>query len=210
MKYICVIGDIVKSRKVKNRAGLQEQLQKTLDEINRKRRGCLISPFTITLGDEFQVVYREADFIFNDLWKVLLNLHPVKVRCSVGIGELNTLVNPKRAIGMDGPAFYAARAGLTELKKSGSLFCITSPTEPVSNWINLALELISHQSTNWKRTRLLVFDALLNGEETKAIARTAGISPTAVYKNFDSGDLKLIQALFHEVALAINDRMKEK
>jgi hypothetical protein len=210
MNLVCLIGDIVQSRESVERNQLQARLQATLSAVNRQRRKSLMSPCTITLGDEFQAVYREAGFVFNDCWAVLESLHPVKARFSVGIGSLSTPVNPERAIGMDGPAFHAARAGLTELKRTDSLFRITDSTGAVPPWINLALDLISHLSRSWKKSRLFIFQRLLQEQEAKAIATAAGLSAAAVYKNIQHGALLTVQPLLGEISLWVNNRLDER
>lgn len=210
MKLICVIGDVVQSRKVSERSGLQKQLQATLGRINRKRRKTLVSPCTITLGDEFQAVYRDASSLFSDFLVLLHDVYPVRVRFSVGIGELSTPVNRKHAIGMDGPAFHAARAGLSELKRPNLMFRITEAGAIAPPWINLALDLISHESGGWKASRLYVFHKLLEGQEPTAIAREIAVTNAAVYKNIKSGSLWTVKSMLHEIAEWANARCRVK
>jgi hypothetical protein len=72
----------------------------------------LISPYTITLGDEFQAVLKNARHLFGDIITILYVIYPTKIRFSIGIGDIQTPVNPNQAIGMDGTAFYNARTGI--------------------------------------------------------------------------------------------------
>lgn len=208
MKHVCVIGDVVQSRGVPERSHLQAQLQRSLGRINRARRDQLVSPCTITLGDEFQAIYRDATTLFSDFALVMRDVHPVRVRFSVGIGGLSTPVNRQRAIGMDGPAFHAARAGLSELKHSRSIFRITEANGEVPPWVNLALDLISHETRGWKKTRQSVFHALLERLEVRAIAREVDLTAAAVYKNINSGALWTLQGLLQEVSRWIDARRK--
>lgn len=198
MKHICVIGDVVQSRSIRDRAGLQKQLQKSLSAMNRRRRRELASPWTITLGDEFQAVYRESGSLFSDSFGLLHDVYPIRVRFSVGIDVLTTSLNRKTAIGMDGPAFYAARAALEDLKRSHSLFRIGGDATP--RWINLVLDLISHESSSWRKNRLLVFTKLMDGSDVKAIAGDIQVTTAAVYKNIGSGALLTMRALLEEIA----------
>jgi len=206
MRHICVIGDVVQSRGVQERSRLQAQLQSSLGRINRVRRKSLLSPCTITLGDEFQAVYRDANSLFSDFAMLMRDVYPVRVRFSVGIGELSTRVNRQRAIGMDGPAFHAARAGLSEIKASHFIFRVADAHAGIPPWVNLALDLISHESRGWKRTRLSVFHALLEGLDAKAIARENRVTSAAVYKNIKSGALWTVQAMLQEISRWVNAR----
>ncbi|MEQ8516180.1 MAG: SatD family protein, partial [Chromatocurvus sp.] len=52
---------------VKNRAGLQRVFASSLSSLNARFGDALASPFTITLGDEFQAVFRDP----SPVWAVL-------------------------------------------------------------------------------------------------------------------------------------------
>lgn len=81
----------------------------------------LLSPYTITLGDEFQAVYKAGSRVVEDLLFISRSLFPVSLRIALGIDDIATDINTKEAIGMDGPAFHAARDGLNNVKEEKSL-----------------------------------------------------------------------------------------
>lgn len=208
MTLICVIGDLVGSRRVEDRMGLQDRLRMTLDSINGTRKEHLLSPCTITLGDEYQAVYGDADSLFLDFFTVLRDLYPEKVRFSVGIGSLQTELNPRLAIGMDGPAFHVAREAMkSPFRRSGCLFHIGQAGLDPPPWIGTALSLVSHEVKAWKPNRFLVFQRLLAGVDVKVIAEEARISTTAVYKNIQSGGLEAIRHLLAEIAQWVNQQV---
>jgi len=71
-KFIVVIGDVISSRKVENRNNLQNKLLDIFDNLNTSDyENHIVSPYTITLGDEFQAVYEKADCLFLDSIKIL-------------------------------------------------------------------------------------------------------------------------------------------
>ena len=209
-KFICVIGDVVGSRNLKGekeRSELQTKLEKCLRQINQKKEG-LVSPYTITLGDEFQVVLNDANRLFADCWLVEHAVFPIKVRFSIGTGHLSTRINTEQALGMDGAAFHAARLGVNELRKEGGLFKWTSYPVPPSSWVNSVLDLISHDSDHWKDKRLLVLHELLTGKSNvQQIAQKIGMSKIGAYKNIRAGALKTIAALLNEISGLINKRI---
>ena len=169
----------------------------------------LLSPYTITLGDEFQAVYGRADDLFHDFWSIRYAIFPVRIRFSIGVGTLTTRINPGSAIGMDGPAFHRARQGIEELKRSGGAFRVTEMDQTRHRWINPGLDLISHASHNWKRNRLLVLERLLAGQDAKAISKAANFSPTAVYKNIRAGALNTVVSLYTEIGSSLNKTLSE-
>jgi len=124
MKYLVVIGDVVASRDLPVRAQFQRRLKQALQALNGRRKA-LASAYTLTLGDEFQAVYRDAGTAFADVFALQAELAPVQARFALAVGEIVTPINPAQAIGMDGPAFHRARALLETLKAKRRLLGVT-------------------------------------------------------------------------------------
>ena len=207
MEKIVLIGDIVASKRIKNRAVVQRKLNRLFNSIN-SNNASLDSPFTITLGDEFQALYNSADNIFEDIWKIIFALYPEKARFSLGLGKLNTKINRQQAIGMDGPAFYRAREGLDELKNELYLFNIRGEGIPNCELINQTLFLVSHSLEKWKIARMKIFNFLMEGLTIKEISKKMKITDKAVYKNIDTGGMYIIINIFNEVASSVNNAIK--
>ncbi len=206
MVVLTLIGDVVQSRSILNRSAFQRQLEETLAEINREHSD-LLSPYTITLGDEFQAVYRSADWLFHDIFHLLTAVFPQRIRFAIAMGRLDTPINPKQAIGMDGPAFHLCREGILYLKQSDSLFYLASEK---GNWqlANQTLALISHELSSWNRNRWMIMDALLKGTSPRHIAEQLNISTVAVYKNIRAGALEIIQNILNEISREVNQQMQ--
>jgi hypothetical protein len=209
MKRIALIGDIVSSRKIRNRAEVQKKMSALFRELNRKDT-TIISPFTITLGDEFQALYASADNLFKDMWIIIASLYPVKVKFSIGIGNLTTKINRLQSIGMDGTSFHNARKGLDELKEKPFLFNIITDGGDVLKLERQSLFLISQILKKWKQTRLTVFNMLYEGHTTKEISRKLKITDKAVYKNITAGELNTIIKIFSEISNSVNELLKTK
>ena len=122
MQAIVVIGDIIGSSRIKGRRAFQENFSREIELLNRGRQ--FASPYTVTLGDEFQAVYRDATTLFNDLFTLIAGLLPQRIRLSIGVGHLTTKFNRHQAIGMDGPAFHVAREGIDLLRERSDPICI--------------------------------------------------------------------------------------
>ena len=206
MKKIVLIGDIVNSKNISERGKIQLQLNTVFKKINEDK--VLLSPYTITLGDEFQAVYNKADSIFNHIWQISRAIYPLKIRFSVGTGDITTKINKKQAIGMDGPAFYNARNGLNELKESGFLFMINSDELISKEIIKQSLFLISYLISGWKKSRLDILVFLNENFSIGEIAKKLKITDKAVYKNIDAGALKIITDLTKEITVNLNLSLK--
>lgn len=125
MTCLVLIADIADSRRLANRGQVQNRLMDALDRINR-RGSPIESPYTVTLGDEFQAVFSGAAGMFEDLASIQHALHPARVRLSYGVGDITTAINLRQALQMDGPAFYGARDGLDRLKDSAALAALAA------------------------------------------------------------------------------------
>ena len=56
MMYIALIGDVIESKKIQDRAQAQQKLLQLMKELNQQYQKYLVSPFTVTAGDEFQAL----------------------------------------------------------------------------------------------------------------------------------------------------------
>jgi hypothetical protein len=207
MKKIVLIGDIIASKKIRGRDKVQKKLNNLFQKINAGNKS-LLSPYTITLGDEFQALYKNAFGLFKDIWQIMIILHPEKARFSFGVGEITTSINKKQAIGMDGPAFYSARQGLLQLKESGNLFNLSGDIKTADHLINESLIMISHIVYNWKETRKEIFNYLYDEIPVKEISKKMKISEQAVYKNIEAGALNIIVETAKKIEEIINKNLK--
>lgn len=202
MKSIAVIGDLVRSKNIKERNKVQQNLQSALNIVNRGNKS-LSAPYKIILGDEFQSVYKNADRIFFDLLKIYQSIFPQRIRFSVGVGEITAMLADDSVAGMDGPAFYSARKDLLTLKKSESLFYLSAEILE-KKLINQTLALISEEIKSWNENRLKVFVMMNSGFEVTRIADELNLSERAVYKSIKDGAVITISDTFREISAIIN------
>lgn len=209
MQVIAVIADVVASKGVAQRPLFQRRLAKALAQTSREA-GALASPYTITLGDEFQAVYRTADTLFSDVFTIMAEIHPVRARFALGVGELATRINPEQALGMDGPVFHQARAALTGLKEDGGLLRIAGANEESWRLGNRALNLVSHQAQGWAGNRLQILAGLLRDRPVREIEQGMKISRVAVYKNIRAAALDEVAGICQELRTALNRTLRNR
>lgn len=207
MKRIVIIGDLVSSRKLSDRNQVQKLLRSTLKKINSNHKN-ILSPYTITLGDEFQAVLASSDTFFQDSIAILTSLHPVRIRFSIGTGNIATSINPDMAIGMDGEAFHNAREGIEEIKKTSYYFNIKGIGSDHTELIRKSLFLISNQISKWNKNQLQIFYELYNNTAVKRISEILGISEQAVYKSIRKEEMHLIREITEEISAYINKKLK--
>ena len=118
-KVFALIGDIIDSKSLENRKDIQNNLHKLLDGLNQKYESSIVSNLTLTLGDEFQGLFKDVEcaLLVMDEIDLTLSLKGINVRFGVGYGEITTDINPELSIGADGEAYWFARDAITHIKK---------------------------------------------------------------------------------------------
>lgn len=200
-----LIGDIVGSRALKDRARAQEAIATALARVSDAI--ALAQRLESTLGDEIQGGFNSvADAALATLL-MRLELHRlaypspgtkgpplpapelVVMRFGIGKGDVNVFDLDSHPIRQDGPGWHAARDAIDSLgKKSGTRY-----VGPVgSGWPEPAAVnafLVARDglvdTLNHRQRRMLLFT--LQGESQKAIAEWEGISGSAVSQAFSKG-----------------------
>lgn len=113
--YCALIGDLVKSRELSNRYEVQEKLDEIIDEVNDEFRDVIVSPMTLTIGDEVQVLLESSEYILEITETIKERLYPIEIRFGIGIGNVSTRLRKDLAIGTDGEVYHRARNALLEL-----------------------------------------------------------------------------------------------
>jgi len=209
MKYLVLIGDVIGSKQLPARAQFQRRLKSALQGLNAGRRA-LISPYTLTLGDEFQAVYRDSSGLFADVFTLLAAVAPVQVRFAVAVGEIVTPINSTQSIGMDGSAFHLARARLEKLKRQGRLLGVHDSGDPRWRLPVSALAVLSGLMEGWRQKRLQLFAGMLAGAGVRELARQTRITPRAVNKNIRAADLDEWRCIVNEISRLLNEEIKAR
>ncbi|MEN9336229.1 MAG: hypothetical protein RLZZ500_1216 [Bacteroidota bacterium] len=121
------MADIISSRE-KNQNQLMIDFKELAVEINNLYKDVILSPLTITLGDEFQCVLKDLSSAIN----IILTIEEViihrklnfKLRYVLNQGEIETPLNKKIAYEMLGSGLTEARLKLNEAKNDKSRFKI--------------------------------------------------------------------------------------
>ncbi|GEK91192.1 SatD family protein [Alkalibacterium kapii] len=125
---IAMIGDIIASKKLKERAETQKILSTILSKMNTTYSEHFESHLTITLGDEFQCIVSDVKTAFILIDRITLELQittkkqlndDISLRWGIGIGGLITpIIDKKVSIGADGPAYWHAREAIESVHEN--------------------------------------------------------------------------------------------
>jgi hypothetical protein len=187
--FLAVIGDVVASRGVQDRRELQGRLRKAVDLVNKRYASSIVSHFVLTIGDEFQGLLRSVKEIDRLLALLRSTVHPVELRMGLGIGELDTALEPI-ALGMDGPCFHRARAAIERAeRRSTPIEAEAEMEEPCFGIYSL---LYAGLRRGWTERQQQVVDLAMSGMSGKSIAAELGITPSAVSQHRRAAEAKLV------------------
>jgi len=180
MLYCAIIGDIIGSRKLVDRHDVQQKFLAMAEKANRLYELDIASPFTVTIGDEFQVLLKSLQMTPRVIDHVIREMAPVQLVFGVGIGEIVTDINPTLAIGMDGPAFHFARAAIEQAKtkKPKIIYKSDIPGTDMINSLNYFMESCTGRSTKRQKE---VLEYLSQDLTQEAIAEKLGIKQQSVF-----------------------------
>jgi hypothetical protein len=170
---IILMADIVESSK-REAAELMTDFKKVVELINDKHKKGILSPLTITLGDEFQGVIDNTEaalqIIFNIEEELLKLTKPFKMRYVLVEGKIDTPLNRKSAHGMLGPGLTEARETLTSMKTSKNRFAVKLKDAQASEKITLALHVLQGISDQWTPPQKKIAHSFLQLGDYKKVA----------------------------------------
>jgi hypothetical protein len=208
LQYLAVIADVVASRDLPDRDAVQQRLQASLSERNAEvRKTPLASPYTLTLGDEFQVLATAARGLFRDLLQVATELAPVRLRFVLALGAIDTPINPDQAIGMDGSAFHRARDGIGRLKKQGGRCRVEGLDGVTADLVNQGLFLAFGRLDDKRGSRLPLTVGLLADEPVADIAERLQRTEQTLYKTARTADLYAVVGFLRSVEALLDERL---
>lgn len=192
-RYAILMGDLVHSEDVADRAALHARFNRAIDRANDVHGADLASPLTITLGDEFQGLAGSLTAAFEIARGIRMDLLDDAVECrfALGIETLQTPLNRERAWNMMGAGLTATRERLNE-KLENRLYRFVFAEEPL---LETLLEACGASLTaierRWTAVQRHDVRALLDGRTPAAIARSRDVSARAVYKTRSSANFDL-------------------
>ena len=216
MMYIALIGDIIESKKIQDRAQVQQQLLRLMKELNWQYQDYLISPFTVTTGDEFQALFSPNSYMFQIIDQLSVAFSPYEIRFGIGVGEMVTEINKEQSIGSDGPAYWLAREAINHIHDKNDYginhISVFLADEEVTWTVNAMLAACSFIQSKWTEVQYDVLKQLLTEDiydETfshKEMARSLGITPSAFNKRIKASGLKIY---LRNKRVAMNQILKE-
>jgi len=147
-----LMGDIVGSRTYKA-SKLRLEFMQIVSSCNETLEGEILSPYTVTLGDEFQGVARSLRGLFDSVFYLeeisLLKRLKFKMRYVGLYGEIDTPINRMKAHGMMGAGLTRAREMLSAKRRGKPRFLFELPDAQMTKELNLLFLVIEGIITKW-------------------------------------------------------------
>lgn len=199
---IGLIADIVHSRKLEKRDEIQSRLAACLKRVNGTYQTSLASNFTITLGDEFQALFKTPLRMFQALDEITFAMYPVCLRYGIGLGEITTQINPELSIGADGPAYWYAREAIQSVHSNNdygktNIQVIMENHDDVLGLVNELLKATAMIANGWRATQIEVMRALLEQNiwtdkfDQVGLAKKLDISSSILSQRMATSGIKL-------------------
>jgi hypothetical protein len=173
--YFIVMGDVIKSRRL-DAARLQQQLTALLAACNKELKTDILSPYTTTLGDEFQGIAQSLHAVAASIF--YLEERRIKdqldfwLRYVAHYGEIQTPINPQVAYGMMGPGLARARALLTDKRRGRPRFSFDLQDQRLAENLTRLFRVIDGLTSRWKRRDFpLIADMLSKTKNEEVGAR---------------------------------------
>jgi hypothetical protein len=193
-----LIGDVVGSRTVTDRAGAHRSLNRALRDV----ADTAVDPPAFTVGDEFQGAFPSVGLAIDAALSIRLAVAPkIDVRFGLGWGVV-TMLDETAGI-QDGPGWWAAREAIewtasaqrqTGLALVRTAFRASGDERSDVDAVNAALMCRDHLLGSLDDRSTRIVKELLQDRTKKDIAAVEGISPSAVSQRAGRDGLDLIVA----------------
>lgn len=187
MDFPILMADVINSGG-KNPTLLMTQLKDVVTTINKEKGANLISPLTITLGDEFQGLSNSMEngikTIFDIEEKIVQKQYNLKLRYVLYFGQIETEINNKIAYEMLGEGLTNARKELNSLKNKEVRFRIRLTKNELNKetYLNKAFSIYQNFVDSWKEKDLKIVKEFLLQEDYKIVAQKVQIDQSNAWR----------------------------
>jgi len=179
------MGDIVESMK-SNHAVTYKSLKSLVEEANDLSDTLILSPLTITLGDEFQGVSTDFEAAITLLFEIdersRLLESPLKLRFSAVYGLISTPINKELAHGMIGEGLQQARELVSAKKRGQRKFQIDTGQPDIDFRLNGLFHVIESISNRWKRDDFVLINEMIKEENDQNVGDLFQKTRQQIYK----------------------------
>ncbi|XWN38186.1 MAG: SatD family protein [Balneola sp.] len=169
--YPIFMGDVVNSSDYDGEV-LSKGLKELVESTNKKFGKAILSPLTITLGDEFQGILSSVptgiDLLFHLEEELLITEPDFKLHYVLLLGEIETEINPDIAYEMMGEGLTEARKLLSTKKRNRKRFRFKLKNKEQTEQLTKIFEVLDTIILNWKKEDYpLILDMINNDNNSE-------------------------------------------
>lgn len=194
MKHYILMADIIDSSS-KNQKKLMCDFKLLVEEVNENFKKCIISPLTITLGDEFQCILKDLQtsinvIIFIEEYTIAEKLK-FKLRYVLNQGLIETSINSITAYEMLGKGLTDARNILEKAKSENNRFFISIDNKLQNHFLTNTFVLLVNIIDNWNIEKdYEILSNFITYQDYKIVAKNIGKSRSQVWKREKTLNIK--------------------
>ncbi len=194
MKHYILMADIIGSS-AKDQKKLMQDFKLLAQDVNENFKQSIISPLTITLGDEFQC-------ILNDLQTAIIIIISIEeyiiakqlkfnLRYVLNYGLIETPINSIIAYEMLGKGLTDARSILENSKGENNRFFITIDNKLQNQLLTNTFVLLENIIENWNVEKdFEILSNFITYQDYKIVAKNIGKTRSQVWKREKSLNIK--------------------
>ncbi|MEM1306724.1 MAG: SatD family protein [Pseudomonadota bacterium] len=194
-------------------AALQSELNDVVRAANERHRTLVLSPLTITLGDEWQGIIASLEatvtlICFCEMDR-LENQRTFRLRYAHAFDTIETPINAEIAHGMLGPALTNARRALTRKARSRPRFTFATGSDSFDREFGDVFAVIDDLDQRWSPDDVTLITMLLSERSDAQIAEALGHNRTSVWRRRQSLLIDAYQRLWrlaHARAIAFDQQ----
>lgn len=198
-QYVAIIGDLVKSRGIQNRAELQQKLLAEIQVVNREYSEQLAVPVSMTAGDEFEVLLNGAEQAVELIVRLADVVLPNQLAFGIGVGGLSTTLDDPasqagqshRFVGeLDGSVFHRARSALNQASADGSWLLVEGFGTGEDAALCGLTDLLGNLRRGWTAKQSAYVSAARHAKQLE-VARRAGVGQSVVSESLKAARFEL-------------------
>lgn len=190
-----LMGDIISSQKTTSNIQLHKDFNSIVKKTNISFQEIIISPLTITLGDEFQSITKdlESSFIIANDMRLNLLLKNIDMRFSVGEVSIDKkIINKSKSWNMIGPGFAQTREILNNKKNPNSYrfnFSLNPKIEIklIEELINFLGKTLTEIENNWtENQKNMIYEFQKKPTSIENFSKKVKKTKSTIYSTFES------------------------
>ena len=190
-----VLGDVVDSRSIEDRAAFRETFATARRAVETTLGETLAAGPTVLKGiDEIGLVLSSLNRLYDLVITLQDALHPHQIRLAVARGPVDTTVTDSVAR-MDGEAFHRATDLLESIDADGLLFGLDADRPPLDTAVTDEINLLVDRRASWTDRQREIVTAYERTGVQHEVASELGISQQAVSDVLQSADWPLVETI---------------